>query len=89
MKADHDQAEVDLAEQTFRVKQSLQRFLEEKGHEDTKTVVLNTSDKLNDRMNVLYMDIGKLKLEQQKSLKEDYTSEYIKASNNYTEYDQE
>lgn len=87
MKADREKAEVDPNEQTFKIKHSLQRYLEEKGLEDTKVAVVVTSDKLNDRMNSIYQDIYNLKIEQKLALKEDYTSEYIKASNDYTEFD--
>lgn len=80
-----DRTEADLVEPTFAVKSGMQRFLDEKGHEDTKTGVVTTSEKLNSKMFEIYQKIGECKLAQQLALKEDYTNEYIKASNDYTE----
>lgn len=71
---------------TLQITSTAQRFLDEKGHEDAKTNIMISSEKINSKMEGVYELVGKMKYQQQLALKNDYTAEYIKASNDYTEY---
>jgi hypothetical protein len=74
----------DLKGPTLEITSNAQKFLDEKGHEDVKNNVMMSSEKINNKMEGVYEMVGKMKYQQQQSLKNNYTAQYIEASNEYT-----